>query len=89
VQKFYRFYVVPGAGHQSPNGTSNEKASPPIFSRTGIYEYLVNWVEKGQVPGRIDLTSPDGSRSQPVCPYPQKARYTQGDPKVAASYECR
>ncbi|MGE3690828.1 MAG: tannase/feruloyl esterase family alpha/beta hydrolase, partial [Novosphingobium sp.] len=68
VQKFYRFYVVPGAGHQSPNGTSNEKASPPIFSRTGIYEYLVNGVENGQVPGRIDLSSPDCSRSQPVCP---------------------
>ncbi len=88
VQKFYRFYVVPGAGHQSPNGTSNEKASPPIFTRTGIYELLVDWVEKGTVPGRVDLQSPDGGRSQPVCPYPQKAHYTGGDPKVAGNYQC-
>lgn len=91
VQKFYRFYVVPGAGHQSPNGTSNPDASPPIFTRTQLYDLLVNWVEKGVSPERVDLETPPGSavkRSQPVCPYPQKAQYVGGDPNVAASYRC-
>src|SRR5437868_15392417 len=68
VQKFYRFFLVPGAGHQSPNGTSNALANPPIFSRQQIYELLVAWVEKGQAPGRVELRSPTATpvmRSQP------------------------
>ena len=91
VQKFYRFYVVPGAGHQSPNGTSNPDASPPIFTRTQLYDMLVDWVEKGIPPQRIVLETPEGApskRSYPVCPYPQKTQYVAGDPNVAASYRC-
>lgn len=91
VQKFYRFYVVPGAGHQSPNGTSNPDAAPPIFTRTQLYGMLVNWVENGIAPARIDLETPPGApvkRSYPACLYPQKARFTDGDPHIAASYRC-
>jgi hypothetical protein len=91
VQKFYRFYGVPGAGHQSPNGTANPAANPPIFTRTGLYELLVDWTENGKAPGRIELTSPQGGGaaiSQPVCPYPQRARYLGGDPRDAASFVC-
>lgn len=91
VRNFYRFYVVPGAGHQSPNGTSNADASPPIFTRTQLYDMLVAWVEKGVAPERVVLESPPGAarkRSYPVCPYPQKTRYVGGDPDVAASYSC-
>jgi feruloyl esterase len=92
VQQFYRMYVVPGAGHQSPNGTSNQAVSPPIFGGSQVYDLLTAWVEKGEVPpARIDLHSPPGSadpRSQPVCLYPQAARYVSGDPKLAESYVC-
>ncbi len=91
VQDFYRFYVVPGAGHQSPNGTANPAANPPIFSRDGLYAHLVKWVEQGEAPGRIVLESPSAqpvTRSQPVCPYPAKARYAGGDPNAAESYDC-
>ena len=91
VQAFYRLYIVPGAGHQSPNGTSNPSANPPIFTREQLYKLLVNWVEKGIAPGRVELESPAATpvrRAQPVCPYPQKARYVSGDPNAAASYTC-
>lgn len=91
VGKFYRFYVVPGAGHQSPNGTSNPDASPPIFTRTQLYDMLVAWVEQGVAPERVVLETPPGAttkRSYPVCPYPQQTRYVGGNPDVAASYSC-
>lgn len=92
VQPFYRFYVVPGAGHYSPNGTSNQAASPPNFAPNQAYDLLTSWVEKGELPpARIDLQSPPGSadpRSQPVCLYPQAARYVSGNPKMASSYIC-
>ena len=92
VQSFYRLYIVPGAGHESPNGTANPLANPPIFAGNQLYDMLVNWVENGVVPDRVELHSPAYqpiNRSQPVCPYPQKASYVEGDPNVASSYICR
>ena len=92
VQSFYRLYIVPGAGHESPNGTANPLANPPIFAGNQLYDMLVNWVENGVVPDRVELHSPADqpiNRSQPVCPYPQKASYVEGDPNVASSYICR
>ncbi|HUA24941.1 MAG TPA: tannase/feruloyl esterase family alpha/beta hydrolase [Steroidobacteraceae bacterium] len=91
VQSFYRLYLVPGAGHATPNGTSNPAASPPIVDNDKFYQLLVDWVEKGIAPGRIELSTPAGSpatRSQPICPYPQRATYIGGNPNVASSFEC-
>lgn len=92
VQSFYRFYLIPGAGHQTPNGTANPDARPPIFGGSQLYEMLVNWVEKGIVPERVDLENPAGSKtriSQPVCPYPQRSAYVGGEPTAAASFICK
>lgn len=92
VQDFYRFYVVPGAGHQSPNGTANPNASPPIFGASQPYEMLVDWVEKGRTPESIVLTQPfagPNGRTFPACAYPAKAVFLGGDPKLAASYRCK
>ena len=92
VQNFYRFYVVPGAGHQSPNGTSNPAANPPVFPPTRIYELLVDWVENGVAPERVELSSSPGNpvgHSAPVCPYPARASYTGGDPTLASNYVCQ
>jgi Tannase and feruloyl esterase len=91
VQDFFRLYLVPGGGHMSPQGTSNPEANPPTFAYGQLYRLLVDWVENGKAPGRIDLASPSEvpvKRSQPVCPYPGKLRYIGGDPNVAASYVC-
>lgn len=89
VQSFYRLYLVPGNGHADPNGTSNPSANPP--TAPVLYDRLVNWVEHGVAPDRIDIQSPSATpmrRSQPVCPYPQQAHYVSGDPNTASSYRC-
>lgn len=91
VQSFYRLYLLPGNGHGSPNGTTNLTAQPPLFGPGQFYRILMDWVEKGVAPGKMDIASPAGSAapiSQPVCLYPAKAVYRSGDPKVAASYTC-
>ncbi len=91
VQSFFRLYIVPGMGHATPNGTSNPVASPPIVDPEAFYQRLVDWVEKGAAPDRLDLQSPAGRptrNSQPICPYPQAATFVSGDPREAESYRC-
>lgn len=90
VQSFFKFYLVPGGGHMSPHGTSNEDANPPAVAPGQFYELLVAWVENGVEPGRIEIASPPSLRTpitQPIYPYPQKATYVGGDPRRASSYE--
>lgn len=88
VQDFYRLYLVPGAGHGTPNGTSNPAADVPNFAPGQQYELLTQWVEKGIAPDAVTLQSAGGN-SRPVCVYPKKASYSgSGDPTKAASYTC-
>lgn len=91
VQSFYRLYIVPGNGHMSPNGTSNPSANPPVIGPGEMYAMLVDWVEKGIVPGPIEIHSPSDEpvqRSLLICLYPAKIRYSGGDPNKASSYIC-
>ncbi len=92
VQSFFKLYLIPGGGHTSPHGTSNPKANPPAVGPGQFYKLMVDWVEKGTAPGRVEGLSPNPDLpkiTQPFCPYPQKAVYISGDPKVSASFECR
>lgn len=93
VQSFYRLYMLPGGGHESPQGTSNREAFPPRFSQVQLYQLMVDWVENGRAPQlNLEGSSLPGAPqpiTQPICAYPQQARYTSGDPRVASSYECR
>jgi hypothetical protein len=72
VQKFYRLFRVPGAGHCAvPNG----------------FPALVDWVENGVAPKEIIQQS--GTRTRPMCPYPQKAIYNgSGSTDDAANFHC-
>jgi len=72
LQKFYRLFRVPGAGHCGvPNALST----------------LVNWVENGVAPEQIIQQS--GTRTRPMCPYPQKAIYNgSGSTDDAANFSC-
>jgi hypothetical protein len=72
LQKFYRLFRVPGAGHCGvPNALST----------------LVNWVENGVAPESI--LQQTGTRSRPLCPYPQKAIYKgSGSTDDAANFSC-
>ena len=86
--------------HGLGNGSSNAAANPPIpagsTATTGgsqLYGVLTDWVEKGIVPGRIEISSPVTTANPtpdtaPLCPYPLKGTYTSGDPHVSASYTC-
>jgi len=87
VQSFYRLYLVPAQGHGTPNGTSNTDANPPTLGLSQMYELLRNWVENGIAPNDVVLHGL-GGKSRPICVYPKKARYTRGDPDIAASYNC-
>ena len=90
VQGFYRLYLVPGAGHGGPNGTSNPTAEVPFFSPTQFYDALTNWVEKGTPPDALTLQTLGGTapKTRPICVYPKKITYTSGDVGSAASYTC-
>ena len=56
LRSWYRFFPVPGAGHSSVNSLPQ----------------LIDWVEIGVVPERIERTT--GFRV--LCPFPQRAIYT-------------
>ncbi len=89
VRTFFKLYLVPGGGHMSPHGTSNEDANPPAVGGGQFYRLLVDWVEGGVEPGRVEIESPlpaPDHATQPIYPYPQKAVYVSGDPRVASSY---
>jgi Tannase and feruloyl esterase len=98
VQKFYRFFLIPGMTHGFGNGTTNPNANPPLPSSAGqdgvadgtsqLYDVLTAWVEKGVAPSRIDIATPDKTKSRPICAYPKKATFVGGDVNVASSYVC-
>lgn len=91
VQSFFKLYLAPGGGHISPQGTANPDANPPAVAGGQFYQMIVDWVEKGIEPGRVEIQSPAGKPmriTQPLCPYPQKATYGGGDPRVTTSFTC-
>jgi feruloyl esterase len=104
VQRFNRLYLIPALAHDgsfSRSGTfdpatgtvtSPNKVPLPqaVAGRDELFVTLRNWVEKDRTPGRIDLSSADGSVTMPICVYPKQARYDgSGDPRVSGSYACR
>jgi hypothetical protein len=91
VQKYFKLYLIPGGGHTSPQGTSNLNANPPAAAPGQFYKLMVDWVERGIEPNRVEAKSPTDKLpviTQPLCPYPQKATYQGGDPRVTTSYAC-
>jgi feruloyl esterase len=95
--EFTRFFRVPGMGH-SRGG--------PATDQFDALTALVNWVERGQPPDQIVATargagnaggvntelpaSWSATRTRPLCPFPQVARYSgSGSLEVAASFTCR
>lgn len=103
VSEFHKFYLIPGMGHgihrnvgsiDPETGLAASDKDIPLPVRDGendqLFSLLMAWVEKGDAPDRIELSSSDGSVSMPVCPYPQKAVYQgQGDVTKSDSYHCQ
>ena len=93
---FARLYPVPGMGHCSGG---------PATDQFDLLTPLVAWVEQGVAPEQViasargtgnvggvnaDLPSDwSATRTRPLCPYPQVARYQgSGSPERAASFSC-
>jgi hypothetical protein len=80
---FFRLFMVPGMFHCGGGvGTSVFDTATP----------LVNWVEAGQAPARIEASRIVASavvRTRPLCPYPQVARYKgSGSINESANFTC-
>ncbi len=80
---FYRFFGVPGMFHCSGGlGTDQFDVMTP----------LVNWVEGGAAPDSIAAARVEQgqvTRTRPLCPYPQVARYSgSGSIDDARSFAC-
>jgi feruloyl esterase len=91
VDAFARFYVIPQAGH-GLSGTSYQvngsgKAVPvtPIPNQFDKQGLIMAWVEQNQAPAKT-LVVTAGSRSLPLCSYPNYPKYVGGPPESATSY---
>ena len=80
---FFRLFMMPGVFHC---------AGGPGPDRANLMTTLVRWVEQGTAPDRIVATKRQAdkeTRSRPLCPYPQTARYDgRGPVDSAASFSC-
>ena len=84
-----RVFAVPQMGHCQGGPATDQ------FDALGA---LVDWVESGKAPERIDArVNPANrelpaawakTRSRPLCPHPQVMRYAGGDVESAASFRC-
>lgn len=82
VQRFVRYYEVPGYGH----------ALSTVFNASwDSLTALEQWVERGVSPQNQVVTDTAGvpGRTRPLCDYPKWPRYRgSGDVNAAASFEC-
>jgi len=81
TQRFARYFQVPGMGHCGGG---------PSLDRFDGFAALVAWVEKGNAPAHLRATGAAfPGRSRPLCPYPQRPRYSgSGATNDAASFRC-
>ena len=92
VDAFARFFVIPQVGHGlsgRSNATTGDGKSVPAFAIPNQYDrtaLITAWVERNEAPGKT-LVVTAGSRSLPLCSYPNYPRYKGGPPESASSYE--
>jgi feruloyl esterase len=82
-EDFMRLFMLPGMTHCS--GGPGPDQHDPITA-------IINWVEAGEAPARMTARKIDNgqvTRSRPLCPYPQVARYDgSGSIDDAANFSC-
>ena len=97
ADKFSRLYMVPGMAHCSGGpgvDQFGQSASGvvPAEPKTDIFRALMAWSEKGEAPTAITAAKLNGTtvtRTRPLCPYPQVARYSgSGSTDDAANFRC-
>ena len=80
---FFRLFMVPGMAHCA-GGVGPDQ--------NDAVSAVIDWVEKGKAPDTIvarKIVSGQVTRSRPLCPYPQVARYKgNGSIDDAANFSC-
>jgi len=80
TQDWARLFLVPGMTHC---------AGGPATDEFDMLTTIQSWVEEGHAPDRIIARGKSfPGVTRPLCPYPQIARYTGGDPKSEKSFSC-
>lgn len=83
ADEFVRLYMAPGMHHCGGGPGPNTFDMLPV---------LEDWVERGVAPTRVVASHVTGGlvdRTRPLCPHPQRARYTgRGSIDDAASFVC-
>jgi feruloyl esterase len=81
--EFFRLFMVPGMAHCG-GGIGPDRHDPVTA--------MINWVEKGQAPASMiasRVVNNQVTRTRPLCPYPQVARYQgKGSIDDAANFRC-
>lgn len=97
VDRFSKLFLVPGMDHCSggtgPNQFGQVNWKPPVSNapETDIVASLDKWVTTGTAPEKIIAASYSGTtvtRTRPLCPYPQVAKYVSGDINAASNFQC-
>jgi feruloyl esterase len=80
---FFRLFMVPGMAHCGGGGGPDQNDAVSA---------VIDWVETGKAPEAIvarKIVSGQVTRSRPLCPYPQVARYKgNGSIDDAANFSC-
>jgi feruloyl esterase len=89
ASSFARLFVVPGMNHC---------AGGPATDQFDALSALMTWVEAGQAPEQllasVNPTNPEipddwsKNRTRPLCVWPKIAKYNDGDPEDAESFQC-
>jgi feruloyl esterase len=83
TSEFFRLFMMPGVFHCT-GGVGPDRAD--------MASILVRWAEGGAAPDRIVASRVEAgkvTRTRPLCPYPQVARYTgKGSIDEAANFVC-
>jgi feruloyl esterase len=81
---FMRLFMIPGMAHCAGG------VGPDQYDAVSA---VIDWVEKGVAPDSLvakKIVNGEVTRSRPLCPYPQVARYRgQGSTDDAANFECK
>jgi Tannase and feruloyl esterase len=97
---FLRLYMVPGmehcAGGPGPAAFGQLGIATTNGPKYGVFDALVDWVEKGTPPETVIATKyqPHSDTkvimTRPLCPYPALATYKgAGDTNDAANFACK
>ena len=94
---FVQLYMAPGMEHcvggPGPSAFGQLGIATSSGPKFGVFDALVDWVEKGVPAGTVVATKYDAANkvvmTRPLCPYPQTAKYKgTGDTNDAANFVC-